>query len=71
MTLILLILVFGMWVIQIRLSDIKFYDALDYFNGKEQFVVTDPDIFVDHGYYELPPARNLLEKQVRRMLCGP
>lgn len=67
MTIILLVLVLGMWVIQIRLSNIKFYDTLDYFNEKEHFVVTDSDIFVDRGYYELPPARNLLEKQVRRL----
>lgn len=34
MNVILLVLVLGMWVIQIRLSDIKLYDALDYFYEK-------------------------------------
>lgn len=67
-TVVLLILVLGMWIVQIRLSDIEFYDALDYFNEKEHFVVTDSDMFVDHVYYELPPARNLREKRVRRLL---
>jgi hypothetical protein len=70
MTVTLLVLVLGMWIIQIRLSDINFYDALDYFNEKEHFVVIDPDIFVDRDYYEFSPARNLPEKQVRRLLVG-